>query len=167
MLADVMQSQENILKSPWSTRVSIVHQHLQEFQTEEPFDLIVSNPPFFSNSQLPPSEQRKNVRHTETLTHEELIVHAKRLLSPQGRFAVVLPVVEGEHFKREAAFAGFFLQRTLAFFSRDSKPQERFLFEFARYPAATKEEKLTLYEGMSDVWTHEYKNLMRDFYLHL
>lgn len=167
MVADVNQSRENILASPWSNRISVVHTHLQNFQPSETYDLIVSNPPFFSNSQLPPSEKRKNVRHTETLTHEELLVHTKRLLSPEGRFAVVLPVVEGEQFKREAAFAGFFLQRALAFFSRDRKPQERFLFEFARHPVATTLEKLTLYEGESDSWTADYKNLMRDFYLHI
>ena len=43
---DVGQARENAAASPWSGRVAFAQCPVQEFETPEPFDLIVSNPPF-------------------------------------------------------------------------------------------------------------------------
>ena len=47
---DVGQARENAAASPWSGRVAFAQCPVQEFETPEPFDLIVSNPPFFVDS---------------------------------------------------------------------------------------------------------------------
>ena len=50
---DVGQARENAAASPWSGRVAFAQCPVQEFETPEPFDLIVSNPPFFVDSLFP------------------------------------------------------------------------------------------------------------------
>jgi tRNA1Val (adenine37-N6)-methyltransferase len=161
---DAGQAQENFLRSPWPTRVHLFESSFQEFDPGKTYDLIVSNPPYFSKSLLPPSADRARTRHTHQLTFEELIDHSLRLLKPSGRLAVVLPYQEGIHFKSIANQKGFYLLRQLAFFSRKDKPQERWLFEFSRNKKAMQEETLVLYTD-GDTKSEEYLRLTQDFYL--
>jgi len=55
------------------------------------YDLIVSNPPFFSRSLLPPDAGRAHARHSVSLSLDDLLHGADRCLSPDGRLALILP----------------------------------------------------------------------------
>jgi tRNA1Val (adenine37-N6)-methyltransferase len=161
---DVKQADENLLESRWCNRVLFHNYSLQNFCSGYKYDLIVSNPPYFNNSQLPPIKQRARARHTDTLSYEELIVHSKRLLKSKGRLAVVLPYEEGKEFLSLASLHQLFCIRQLAFYSRKGKPQERWLFEFSTEPLTLKTEMLVLH-GEGESWSEDYKKLTRDFYL--
>ena len=54
------QAKENAENSPFKERVSVFNVSLQEFAAKrhEMFDAIVSNPPFFTKSLLPPDTKR-------------------------------------------------------------------------------------------------------------
>lgn len=71
---------------------------VQEFETPEPFDLIVSNPPFFVDSLTCPDRGRTAARHAVHLPFGDLCDAVLRLLAPGGRFAVILPTAEAERF---------------------------------------------------------------------
>lgn len=163
---DMLQAKANVEKSVWSKRITVHRSAIQNFQSHHLYDLIVSNPPYFINSLVPPSDKRATARHTPSLTFEELITAVLRLLTPDGRFAVVLPVKEGNDFVAKAQFKGLYCQKQLAFYARIEKPQERWLFEFSRTSSLVlNNEKLTLYEGAE--WSEAYKKLISDFYLHV
>jgi tRNA1Val (adenine37-N6)-methyltransferase len=163
---DAIQAAENSSLSPWKNRIKVTHQSLQEFKDGESFDLIVSNPPYFINSQLPPSTDRAKARHTHSLSYQELIDHSIRLLNKEGRLAVVLPYAEGKNFLNIASLSGLICIRQLAFYSREGKPQERWLFEFSLNPAPLKKEKLVLH-GVGESWSPDYQSLTKAFYLKL
>ncbi|MDZ7646115.1 MAG: methyltransferase [Cytophagales bacterium] len=95
---DCEQARENIDESPWPAKVNVHNQPLQEFNAA-PYDLIVSNPPYFNNSYKPPQATRIVARHTQTLTHQDLLIHSKRLLKPSGRLNLILPAAEGSLIK--------------------------------------------------------------------
>ena len=162
--ADAAQARDNVLISSWPNKITVFEKSLQEFNPEVPYDLIISNPPFFIHSLLPPSPHRTRSRHTRQLTYDELISNAIRLMSTSGTLAVILPVHEGNHFRLLAFNYGLHLQRQLAFYSRKEKPQERWLFEFGLSRGLSKEEKLVLYDE-DNVKSHDYINLTKDFYL--
>jgi len=154
---------ENFSVSPWKDRIALHRTRLQDFNSTHQFDLIVSNPPYFQDSQKPPDSRRELARHTESLSFTDLIEGVDRLLSPTGRLAIILPATEATHF-RQLASSCFQVIRTCQFRSRQHKPVERILFEFARQSQGEKEEELILYaEG--DRWTKEYNNLTQLFYL--
>jgi len=154
---------ENFSASPWKDRVSLHRSRLQEFHSTHQFDLVVSNPPYFQDSQKPPDSRRELARHTESLSFTELLEGADRLLSTEGRLAIILPLVEANQFKQLAS-PRFQVIRVCQFRSRQHKPIERILFEFARQSPGEKVEELILYvEG--DRWTDEYNNLTQPFYL--
>jgi tRNA1Val (adenine37-N6)-methyltransferase len=163
---DAQQAKENVERSPWPEKVTTYHQAFQNFTSSKPFDLIISNPPYFNNSQLPPSTKRSQARHTGSLNYIELISLAIKLLNPSGKLAVVLPFEEGKQFQSLALENNLHPGRQLAFYSRKGKPQERWLFEFFFGPTELSTEKLTLHAD-GEEWTEDYKMLMRDFYLKL
>ena len=163
---DAIQAAENSSLSPWKNRIKVTHQSLQEFKDGESFDLIVSNPPYFINSQLPPSTDRAKARHTHSLSYQELIDHSTRLLKNEGRLAVVLPYIEGKDFVNLASIRGLICVRQLAFYSRREKPQERWLFEFTFIPQTMVAEQMILH-GEGETWSPEYKALTKSFYLKL
>ncbi len=161
---DARQASENISSSPWPNKINVCHCCIQDFDPGHLFDLIVSNPPFFNNSLLPPSGKRKAARHTESLSYEALLQSAGRLITVGGIFAVILPVKEGSVFISMAQFQGFYPKRQCAVYSRESKPQERWLLEFSREPGPVRIEKLVLFADGNER-SVEYEKLTEVFYL--
>src|SRR5665647_1869930 len=106
----VIQAKENVSNSPWPGRIHVSGISLQDL-AKNPFqlyDLIVSNPPFFINSTKTPDDNRTMARHTDSLSHEELIENATLLLKPTGRICIILPVNEGLHCIEFALDKGLF-----------------------------------------------------------
>jgi tRNA1Val (adenine37-N6)-methyltransferase len=162
--SDAKQAEANVKNSPWSEKVSVIHSAIQDFKPDHQYDLIVSNPPFFINSWLPPDQSRSKARHSHELSFPDLVANISQLLVPEGKFSVILPFTEGRQFIRLAEGLGFFLSRKMSFRSRQDKPIERLLIEFSRTAGDVKEEELVLYVK-NEEWTEEYRALTRDFYL--
>jgi tRNA1Val (adenine37-N6)-methyltransferase len=162
--SDAEQAKENVLNSPWPDKIRVHQRSLQEFASDHQYDLIVSNPPYFVNSLLPPSMERTKARHVNDLTFEQLIKHSLRLLKSDGRLSVILPVVEGNIFKSIAKENKLHLHRETGFYSRKEKPQERWLLEFTRVEGELISDRIVLYERDS-IKTNDYINLTKDFYL--
>ncbi len=160
------QAEDNLLETRWCNRALMHHYSLQTFRSAFKYDLIVSNPPYFNNSQLPPKAHRAKARHTDSLSYQELLHHSIRLLKTKGRLAVILPFEEGKIFLSLAKEAGLYLNRQMSFYSRKEKPQERGLFELSFYPEEIKEETLVLH-GEGESWSEDYKRLTKEFYLKL
>lgn len=159
------QAIENVANSPWPAKIKVHHQALQDFNAS-PFDLIVSNPPYFNKSYKPPEALRTQARHTETLSHETLLVNAKRLLAAHGRLNLILPVVEGKQLLEQAIKMDWCCSRLCTFYSRKEKSPERLLLELQLQAGPTIEQELILYES-GDVWSADYQNLTRHLYLKL
>lgn len=161
---DAEQARENVLASPWKEKISVHHLPLQEYRPQEKYDLIVTNPPYFVKSHEPPDAQRSQARHTHHLPFEDLLGNTVRLLSKQGRFALILPHVEGLHFLTLARRYKLFPVRKTTFRSRISKAVERLLIELAFEGPLQADAEIILYaEGEN--WSEEYRELTRDFYL--
>jgi tRNA1Val (adenine37-N6)-methyltransferase len=158
------QAAENISQSPWEKRVNVHPKEFQKWKTDFKYDLIVSNPPFFSRSLLPPDLIRTQARHSVKLTPSDLLLHSKTLLSSQGKLCVVLPFSEGNKFIRSAIANQFYLTSQTAVFTRKEKPQERWLLEFRLTETTPIQSVLTLFSD-GNIRSSAYNELTSDFYL--
>lgn len=158
---------ENFESSTFHKRIQTFHTPLQSFNTGKKFDLIVCNPPFFENSLKPPTTNRQQQRHTDSLSQIELLEHARRLLAPKGKLAVVLPSAEGNRFMEHALMSNLFVDRACAVYSKVGKPQERWLLQFANVNVLEKKQTTLHIMDAQGQWMEEYKTLTRDFYLNL
>ena len=165
-IGDVSQACENAAASPWGDRVEFVRCPVQAFRPDRRYDLIVSNPPFFVDSLTSPDAERTTARHAVKLPFEALRDSVVRLLTEEGRFAVVLPSDEAARFERICRGALFASRRT-AVRTTPRKAPKRMLLEFVRQ-APDREiptGELTIGTGAHETYTPEYRALTGDFYL--
>ena len=85
------QCVHNFEKSPWKEQLQSIHADFLSFETEQKFDLIFSNPPFFSKSLLSDSEKRNIARHIDAEVFEQWVLKAYELLNENGILAFVIP----------------------------------------------------------------------------
>lgn len=99
-LESVREAMINFNNSPYSKRLHIFHDDLTNFaeSTNHIYDIIISNPPFFSNDLMPDNPSRKAARHIDKLTHENLCKGVSKLLSKNSKFCLVIPKNQSHDF---------------------------------------------------------------------
>lgn len=158
----------NAAECPWAGRIRMYHTSIQKYAEESPdrYDLIVSNPPFFKNSTLSQKSDRNRIRHTISLTFEDLLNSVEKLLALHGFFNIILPGTEGREFINIAENYGLYLTRKTEVFSIREKPVERMLLEFSRRSGSVPERnELVIHRSKDRGFTEEYRRLTCDFYL--
>lgn len=156
----------NFTASPWAERLEVVEDSIQNFaqQTDLQFDLIVSNPPFFSETTMSPDAWRRFGRHTASLLPSELLAVSKKLLTENGRLCVILPTKEGKQFCEQATLNGLYCTEQAEVRTRPAKPVERLLLRFEKNPYRFERKKLSVYTEAGS-YSDEFQRLTRDFYL--
>ena len=165
----VKQAKENIRLSPWPNRINVEEISLQNYaeSTACRYDLIVSNPPYFVNSLKAPDEDRATARHTDTLTHEELIFNAMLLLAPSGKICIILPVVEAELCKKYALSKGLFCTCEVKVIPKPNAAVKRILMEFRFLDIQNQVSELVVESTTRHQYSEEFILLAKDFYLRL
>ena len=156
----------NFENSPWGDRLFCFHASAQEFaaEMEEEYDLIISNPPFYSDTYKSEDNQRNTARFTDTLPFKDLVIFAYQFLSEKGIFALILPRKEEENFIALASEVGLFPKRICRVKGNLTSEVKRSLLEFTFEKIKIIKEELTL-ETSRHVYTEAYKKLVKDFYL--
>jgi len=165
----VEQAIENVGRSPWTNRIKVQEISLQRFAEITPhrYDLIVSNPPYFVNSLKTPSLNRTTARHTDTLTHEELIVNAMALLKPTGRICIILPVNEAALCKSFALTNELYCIREVKVIPKPNAEAKRILMEFSLQLSPLKLAELVIESNERHHYSDEFSELAKEFYLKL
>lgn len=162
------QANENMQNVPWSDRLKALPVAIQDFAktTNDQYDLIVSNPPFFSGGTLSDKQGRNEVRHTVKLPHGDLLSAVRNLLSANGKFAVILPLIEGLRFEELAKTYNLYgTQKTEVLPKKDSNV-ERLLLQFERVEKEVITNQLIVQKSdEANDWTEEFKALTGMFYL--
>lgn len=157
----------NIQQSAWSDRINTELCSFQEFaeQINCKYDLIVSNPPFFTNGVKAPVENRAQARHSDSLPLDVLISVAAELLRGNGRIALVLPVESLQEITKLADLNKLYISRLCRVKPNPAKPVFRILIELTNSECAIQESGLMIEFEKHHDYTPEYKELTRDFYL--
>ncbi|AOW08441.1 tRNA1(Val) (adenine(37)-N6)-methyltransferase [Flavobacterium gilvum] len=161
------QATDNFENSPWSDRLFCFHAGLDEFveEPEDEYDLIVSNPPFYSEDYKTENEQRDLARFQDAMPFEDLIEAAALLLSENGIFSVIIPFKEEEIFLALAAAYELHPIKITRVKGTPTSEIKRSLLAFCRNENDTVlEEELTI-ETARHIYTPEYIELTKDFYL--
>ncbi len=164
-----IESKENFKASPWSSRLTAIHNSIQDYATHTPYryDLIVSNPPYFIGAHPAPSEARNVARHMDdSLSIEDLVHGVLKLLTPEGRFCVILPFMEGIKFAEYAESNGLYATHLTKVKTKVEKQEKRMMMEFQMIKKETVEEELVIQEEDLS-YTQQYLELTNDFYLGL
>lgn len=156
---------QNMAHSPWPQRFTMVQETVQTYALKccDLFDLIASNPPFFSDTVVSPDPARRSARHTAGLSPGELLDAVRQLLAPKGRFCVILPPIEGQRLCEFGAQMGLYCTKRTVVYPRPGKAAERWLLQMERDPHAFSQDSLFIYER-AEVYSDAFVQLTRDFY---
>jgi tRNA1Val (adenine37-N6)-methyltransferase len=161
------QCVDNFEKSPWSDRLFCFHASLDEFiaEPEDEYDLIISNPPFYSENYKTSNFYRDLARFQDALPFEDLIEAVDLLLSENGIFALIIPYKEEERFIDLCAEVELYPVKVTRVKGSNTTPIVRSLLAFKRYELSV----LTADEMVIEINRHEYTDdyiqLTKEFYL--
>lgn len=127
------------------------------------FDLIVSNPPFFSTSMKSTDANRNSARHDDTLPFFDLIKVAADYLTDQGLFWVIIPYNRKDQF---ISIAEDFKLNLIHTYNIQGSPDKyvRVILCFAKdilYPP--KNEEIVIREANGE-YTEMYKKLTKSYH---
>jgi tRNA1Val (adenine37-N6)-methyltransferase len=160
-----LQCYENVDLCRWKDRIKVENITLQDYTDKESFDLIVTNPPYFSDSLRNPDTRKSYGRHNDSLTNEELLRCTSRLMAENGRLQVIMPYAEGNVLITEAYEYGFFCNSILKIRPLPASATRRMILTLSRNRLKPTEKFLTIESGGRHEFTDDYKNLTKEFYL--
>ncbi len=160
------QCVENFEASPWADRLFCYHASLKIFveEVEDPYDLIVSNPPFYNEDVSSGDSPRDMARQSSALPFKELVKSVCALLSPNGIFATVIPSKEETLFVNLAEDVGLHLQKVTRVKGTANADIKRSMLTFSFHKSVVAEDELVI-EQKRHVYTPAYVALTKDFYL--
>lgn len=157
------QAHINAQNSLWAEQIQIIQGDLMILDFAQPFDLIVSNPPYFEHSPATRSEQRDLARIV-VHSHIEWLKKAKNWLTPTGKVSFILPLGAGKKLMEQAQSVGLYCIECWEIKTNFDQPAKRVVVTFALTAGETCWKTLVIYQ-QNHQYTHEFKALTCDFYL--
>lgn len=163
------QATDNFENSPWNDRLFCYHAALDEFveDPEDAYDLIVSNPPFYTEDYVSGDESRDKARFAEAMPFPELIEAAALLLSENGIFSVIIPYKEEAYFIILAQSHGLFPIKITHVKGTPTSDVKRSLMAFGKTQIQNIPVDELVIETSRHQYTEEYIALTKEFYLNM
>ena len=160
------QCVENFEASPWGDKLFCFHAGLDEFvdEPEDEYDLIISNPPFYTDDYKSDNSSRDLARFEDALPFEELIEAAALLLSDNGIFSVIIPYKEEERFVAMCKILDLFPLKITRVKGTPTSEIKRSLLAYCRMDQTPLIDELII-EISRHNYTPEYIELTKEFYL--
>jgi tRNA1Val (adenine37-N6)-methyltransferase len=151
----------NFENSPFNVRLKNILQDFKTFETDEKFDLIISNPPYFETSD---SVKDKIARQTVELNFRQLISKSANLLSENGIFSVVIPFEAGEDFIEISKESQLFLNRKVNVYGIENSKIKRLILEFSLNESELHESDFIIEKSPRE-YSDQYLELTKEFHV--
>lgn len=159
-------AQRNFEGSPFAARLTSHAVPLGNFEPDAPYDLIVSNPPFFLRSLQNDDRRKRMARHTDMDFFDELLTRSKRWLDSSGNLQVILPPALADVIEHKAGELGLSVRSTVKIRSFVSHPSIRRIFSLGKPVDADVSEanEFIIYERRG-IYSAAYRELLKPFFL--
>lgn len=154
-------TRSNFENSPFQLRLKNSHQDFKNFESDEKFDLIVSNPPYFEESD---SEKDKLARQTVELNFLQLISKSSKLLSENGILSVIIPFEAGGDFTKIALKNQLFVSRKINIKGIENSKVKRLILEFSLTKKEVEESEYII-EKSPRQYSDQYIELTKEFHV--
>ncbi|KAE8176973.1 tRNA1(Val) (adenine(37)-N6)-methyltransferase [Photobacterium carnosum] len=156
----------NFSLSPWALRLQCIKNDITHWCQNIPpatIDSIICNPPYFNAGQHAQQQHRATARHTDSLSHQQLLVTISYLLTIDGSASIILPTYEGQQLITQAHTYGLYCQRRCDVRTTNQKPVMRTLIELTKNCSITKQQQLCIHTD--NTYSPDFITLTKDFYL--
>jgi len=162
------QALQNVSESSWQDRITIHNTSIQDYfkYTIKKYDLIVCNPPFFSDSIKSGSKQKDMALHQTHLSITELMQVTSFMLKENGDAYFLISIYEEERFLKAASEAGLNSRRYTAIYDNPDK-LIRYILHMRKDKLPTNEEDRFIIRDKNRNYSQSFVSALKDFYLHL
>ena len=163
----IAEARENAGRFPLLPKSSFYFEQvsLQDFASQPKsgsFDLIVSNPPYFHGDLKPQDRSKLQSKHGDgQLSFQELLDGVDKLLSPDGRFALILPPTEMAEF-HQLTVGRWHCRKIVHIRPTEAKPIFREVCEYGRANLPKTERYLSIRDA-SLQYKQEYIELVKPY----
>ena len=160
------QAALNFKAAPFSNAMQVLEGSFTDYQeAEQGYDLIVSNPPFYTNALWNPDERKKLARHADALFFEQLIAFVAAKLNDKGSFQCIVPTELADWMVATLLPQHpLFLQAQLEIRSFAEEPVIRKILKIGKEETALLADSLVIYAERG-VYSADYKNILQPFFL--
>lgn len=159
------RSVSNFQNSPFCTRVEAFLGSFEDLHISIKYDLIVSNPPFYTNSLHNPDERKKLARHTDVVFFDKLLAFAHQNLSDHGQLSLILPVELAEYVIVQGENIGLYLSKSISIKSFEDSPVIRNIITLTKSIVNnTVKEDFVIYQEKG-VYSAAYRTLLKPYFL--
>jgi len=151
----------NFNHSDFKNRLKVIQNDFKTFQSEEKFDLIVCNPPYFDEN---PSTKDKIARQKVELGFENLIKKSAELITENGSFSVILPSESANSFEKTAKHHDFHLIRKVNIFGIKGGVLKRNILEFSKTDSTLEQTDFVI-ESAPRQYSSQYLEVTKDFHV--
>lgn len=152
-----MDLRTNVDASPWKDRIRCINADFESIT--EKYDLIVSNPPYFTSGQTSPDSSRALARHANNLSALTLIDFAATHLTEIGALVMIIPSSEAAGAIESAIYKRLYLALRTDIITSGRRGITRSVLQFVRDPLVVPE------ISVLDSSSKTFKDLTADFYL--
>jgi len=159
-----IQATENAKQSPWGDRIEFINMPFQEFwiNQNKKYDLIVSNPPYFTNHLKSPDPKRNMALHNDGLTFGELAAGVVSLIDTKSEFWVILPPSQMLELEKQFSPYGLKITSKIQVKDNPSKNIIRVIFKFSLFDQTLNVRSLSI-KSESGIYSNDYSELLREF----
>lgn len=162
----VILAKENIENCPWNSRIYVYDVGLQEFKPNYKYDLIVSNPPYYTTDIIAPESNRAISRHNLSLNIKDLAEHSCRLLSNKGKLYVIYPTKQAYEFESIALQLGLHKNTDLLIRPNILKNEiVRVISEYSFFKTNYKSKIIHIEKDKRQDYTNEFREITKEYYL--
>lgn len=152
----------NVQNSVYNQQIKVLHGDFLQYHTEESYDLIFSNPPYFENSSKSDNRSKNLARHSDSLPFDLFFQKVTSLLSDEGDFLLIVPYSLTENLLQLAATNNLFLNELINIYGKPSN-LNRVVLSFSKKERTLKTADFII-RTEEGTYTTEYKELTKEFH---
>lgn len=159
------QAAANFKASPFADRLHSIAGPFQEMVPSTLYDLIVSNPPFYTNSLHNPDPRKKLAKHTDNQFFEDMLLFVSHQLSSAGEFHCILPAALADSLVADMLPSKeLYLQQEISIASYPDGDIIRKLLQIGRVERVPQRQVLHIYRDKGE-YSDAYKQLLAPYFL--
>ncbi len=162
------QAEQNVNNSPWADRIEVIPVDIKRYRKKKrPYDMIITNPPFFNNSLLSTDDATNIAKHTQHFKYGDLLHAIDVHMKEDGYASILLPVKEFTKWEEYLLCSGWSINSKLYIHPREGKEANRVVALISLVKRDYHEEHLYIRRKESDEYTDQFIQLMKPYYLNL
>lgn len=136
----------------------------RHFKSDQTFDLIFSNPPFFNSSLKSKVQRNRYSKYNDNLPLADLLETSLRLLDKKGKLCLILPFDQLIIVEQFIKSSQLHISRFIEIAAKNDTLANRVLLELTRVDSIQRQEKLVIREA-DNSYTKQYMDYTKWFYL--